>query len=70
MRCQICGSDFDPCLSSALPFCSSRCQQVDLGRWFNEEHGLPIESDDGGEDALGSDMGSDTHRTQLPHTMP
>ncbi|MBB76719.1 MAG: DNA gyrase inhibitor YacG [Planctomycetaceae bacterium] len=63
MRCQICGSHFEPGLSSSLPFCSPRCQQVDLGRWLNEEHGLPIEPGEGGEDALGADVGNDTQWT-------
>jgi len=30
-------------LSSALPFCSDRCRQIDLGRWFAEGYSLPIE---------------------------
>jgi hypothetical protein len=29
----------NPC----APFCSERCRQVDLGKWFNEEHRLPAE---------------------------
>ncbi len=24
------------------PFCSSRCKQIDLGRWLNEEYALPV----------------------------
>ncbi len=27
-----------------MPFCSTRCRQIDLGRWFNEEFGFPVES--------------------------
>ena len=26
-----------------MPFCSTRCKQIDLGRWFDEEFGLPVE---------------------------
>lgn len=26
------------------PFCSVRCQQVDLGRWLSEEYRVPAES--------------------------
>jgi len=29
-----------------LPFCSTRCQMIDLGRWFNGEYAVP------GEDAI------------------
>ena len=30
----------------AFPFCSVRCQQVDLGKWLNEEYRVPVEEDD------------------------
>jgi endogenous inhibitor of DNA gyrase (YacG/DUF329 family) len=41
----------------AFPFCSSRCQQVDLGRWLNEEFRVPAEEadDDAGGGASGGD---------------
>ncbi len=39
--CPTCGAAYDPLFSSALPFCSTRCRQIDLGRWFNEEYGVP-----------------------------
>jgi endogenous inhibitor of DNA gyrase (YacG/DUF329 family) len=42
ITCPTCQSQFDPALTPAMPFCSVRCQQVDLGRWFNEEIGLPV----------------------------
>lgn len=29
-----------------MPFCGTRCQQIDLGRWFGEEIGLPVEPED------------------------
>lgn len=25
-----------------FPFCSKRCKDVDLSRWFNEEYALPV----------------------------
>lgn len=34
-----------------MPFCSVRCQQIDLGGWLNEEIGLPIEPDEGADGA-------------------
>ncbi|MDZ4851763.1 MAG: DNA gyrase inhibitor YacG [Pirellulaceae bacterium] len=38
-------------IRKSMPFCSHRCQMADLGRWMNEEVGLPCEeSDDGPED--------------------
>lgn len=44
--CTVCGKSFDPKLTEAMPFCSDRCRQIDLGRWFNEEYSLPHESSD------------------------
>jgi hypothetical protein len=32
---------FDQDKSLALPFCSVRCQQIDLKRWLGEEYSLP-----------------------------
>lgn len=32
--------------SGAMPFCSERCRMIDLGRWLNEEQGLPVEPED------------------------
>jgi endogenous inhibitor of DNA gyrase (YacG/DUF329 family) len=26
-----------------MPFCSTRCQQIDLGRWLGERYSMPIE---------------------------
>ena len=28
------------------PFCSKRCADVDLGRWFNEDYHISAEEDD------------------------
>ncbi len=39
--CAICGSAFDPALSTAMPFCSDRCRNIDLSRWLSEGYGLP-----------------------------
>jgi endogenous inhibitor of DNA gyrase (YacG/DUF329 family) len=45
MRCSICQRLFDPEQSPAMPFCSERCHQVDLGRWLDERYGMPRESE-------------------------
>ena len=38
--CSYCGKTIE--LSTApLPFCSVRCQQLDLANWLDEEYGLP-----------------------------
>ncbi len=43
LACGICGKKFGVSESPHRPFCSLRCQQVDLGRWMNESYGLPWE---------------------------
>ncbi len=43
IKCPICERRFDVEDSKAMPFCSERCRQVDLGRWLNEDYGMPIE---------------------------
>lgn len=39
-RCPVCGKPADP---DYRPFCSRRCADVDLGRWFNEDYRIPAE---------------------------
>ena len=36
MRCPTCHNEFDEDHTPVMPFCSERCQQVDLGRWLDE----------------------------------
>ena len=37
-RCPICGR---PRMHEYRPFCSARCRDVDLGRWFGEVYTVP-----------------------------
>ena len=57
-RCPTCGVAIFPCDTECMPFCSTRCQQLDLGRWLEEQHGLPIEPEDRG-DVMGGQMAPD-----------
>lgn len=50
MRCAICERMFDPAASPAMPFCSERCRQIDLGRWLREVYSVPVERDPDEED--------------------
>lgn len=43
MRCPTCEESFDPEKSDALPFCGARCRDIDLGRWIDERHSIPVE---------------------------
>jgi endogenous inhibitor of DNA gyrase (YacG/DUF329 family) len=42
-RCPICGK---PAKEPTLPFCSSRCRDVDLNRWFTGSYVVPASDDD------------------------
>lgn len=46
IHCPTCGTPFQSEQTTALPFCSDRCRQIDLGRWLDERHGLPVELED------------------------
>ncbi|MDR1485176.1 MAG: DNA gyrase inhibitor YacG [Planctomycetaceae bacterium] len=46
LKCPVCNRTFDVGLSGvAMPFCSTRCKQIDANRWLNEEYGLQYESE-------------------------
>ena len=45
-RCPVCSRQFDREQTPVMPFCSVRCQQVDLGAWLDEQRGLPSEPDE------------------------
>ena len=46
--CPICGK---PATDAARPFCSKRCADVDLGRWFSEDYRVPAAAPAFDEDA-------------------
>ncbi len=42
VACPTCGQDVEWSAASALrPFCSKRCQLIDLGEWADEEKRIP-----------------------------
>jgi endogenous inhibitor of DNA gyrase (YacG/DUF329 family) len=52
LRCSICGKEFRSEESPAMPFCSERCRLIDLGRWLDEDYGMPVEPEEGEEPRL------------------
>ena len=46
LTCPICERVFDSEQSRSLPFCSTRCRQIDLRRWLNEQYSVPVEPDE------------------------
>jgi uncharacterized protein len=51
LRCPICERQFDPAASTAMPFCSERCRQIDLGRWLREVYSVPVQRNPDDEEA-------------------
>ncbi len=48
--CPVCG---DPEAEATRPFCSRRCADIDLNRWFTGHYAVPVvEPDEGDRDAL------------------
>jgi len=47
--CPTCGKKAQQEDNKAYPFCTQRCQLIDLGRWLGEEYRLP----EGAGDASG-----------------
>lgn len=43
MSCPICGKET---VKPFRPFCSKRCADIDLAKWFNEEYTVPAEGGD------------------------
>ena len=43
--CPICRK---PATPRDRPFCSPRCAEIDLGRWFSETYRIPTAEKDGG----------------------
>ncbi|MEZ4369058.1 MAG: DNA gyrase inhibitor YacG [Kofleriaceae bacterium] len=56
VRCPTCERVADPARRLA-PFCSERCQQVDLGRWLAEEYRIPAAHVDVSEGGAPDDDG-------------
>ena len=48
--CPICGK---PTVEAVRPFCSKRCADVDLHRWFSGRYAVPVVERE--EDAKGAD---------------
>jgi endogenous inhibitor of DNA gyrase (YacG/DUF329 family) len=49
-RCPVCDRPIEQEKTAAMPFCSERCKQIDLGRWLGERYGMPYERPDAIDD--------------------
>jgi endogenous inhibitor of DNA gyrase (YacG/DUF329 family) len=51
VKCPICEKPAPPRAENpSFPFCSTRCRQVDLGRWLGEEYRVPTRAPELEED--------------------
>ena len=58
--CPTCGDPVDQDSPLAImPFCSRRCQQIDLGRWLDEKFSLPLEGEEDVEERFDREDGVD-----------
>jgi len=56
-KCPICGSESQ---MAFRPFCSKRCADIDLGRWFSGSYTVPaVEPPEGEEWAIPEDDGEE-----------
>ncbi|MCA9267365.1 MAG: DNA gyrase inhibitor YacG [Planctomycetales bacterium] len=57
LRCPTCNRLHRPEPDAkTIPFCSERCQLIDLGRWLGEKHSVPYE---GNDDDLDGELDAD-----------
>ena len=61
MSCPICGN---PTEKPFRPFCSKRCADQDLAKWFNGSYAIPIGAD---EDTDASDVPASEVDPDKPH---
>jgi endogenous inhibitor of DNA gyrase (YacG/DUF329 family) len=55
MSCPVCQKKTE---ATYRPFCSKRCADVDLGRWFNGSYAVPVEDEMPGDEGLESGDGN------------
>ena len=41
--CPTCNCAFDPEKTPVMPFCGTRCREIDLGRWLEESYAVPVD---------------------------
>ena len=46
LTCPVCRTKIALDGNRSMPFCSERCRLIDLGRWLEEEIGIPVPEGD------------------------
>lgn len=68
--CPTCEKPVDMAGNPNRPFCSERCQLIDLGRWLDESYSMPIEGEEDRDvdlsEPLDPDAPEDEHHDRFP----
>ncbi len=56
-NCPVCGQRVPVEENRALPFCSRRCREVDLGRWLGEAYLYSVPKDDESQELVDEEEG-------------
>ncbi|MCM2561466.1 DNA gyrase inhibitor YacG [Lutimaribacter sp. EGI FJ00015] len=64
MSCPICGKDTAP---KFRPFCSKRCADIDLSKWFSGSYAIPSEDPEDVERAIEEIEHEMERASQKPH---
>ncbi|PYC46443.1 DNA gyrase inhibitor YacG [Litorivita pollutaquae] len=64
MSCPICGRKST---EACRPFCSDRCKDVDLARWFTGGYAVPSQDPDDIEEAIEQAMRAAEETESKPH---
>ncbi|MBI2518796.1 MAG: DNA gyrase inhibitor YacG [Bdellovibrio sp.] len=61
VKCPTCGEKFKYHDSDYRPFCSERCQLIDLGHWLEGDYAIPSEGESGeeGENKIDEENGEE-----------
>ena len=62
-RCPICKDETD---QAFRPFCSSRCADIDLGKWLTGSYAIPVTDESGDSEDDGSDAVASRPSTAQP----
>jgi endogenous inhibitor of DNA gyrase (YacG/DUF329 family) len=55
LKCPKCKEEFDPHFSKWKPFCSKKCQEIDLGHWLSGSYVIPSKEEPKDEEGTNND---------------
>lgn len=64
VKCPQCHTAFSYYESEFRPFCSKRCQQIDLGHWFQETYAVPAKEAQASEEEIEIEQDSERNESE------